>query len=119
MARHNFRNLKIWQDGLSLVSKSYKLTKTFPKSEIYNLTSQMNRCALSIPSNIAEGSSKSTDKHFRTYLETSLGSAYEWETQLEVARIENYVSEKNFEELKDNIQQIQRMIGAFIDRLAK
>ncbi|AEE20801.1 MULTISPECIES: four helix bundle protein [unclassified Dokdonia] len=117
MARHNFRNLKIWQYGVTFASQNYKLTKTFPKSEIYNLTSQMNRCSVSIPSNIAEGSAKSTDKHFKSYLETSLGSAYEWETQLEIAKIENYVSETDYKELKDSIQQLQRMIGAFIDRL--
>ena len=119
MARHNFRNLKIWQNGIIFVSENYKLTKTFPKSEIYNLTSQMNRCSISIPSNIVEGSAKSTDRHFKNYLETSLGSAFEWETQLEIAKIEDYVSEIEYEKLKDNIQQLQRMIGAFIDRLNK
>ena len=117
MARHNFRHLKIWQDGLAFVGESNKLTKTFPKTELYNLTSQMNRCSLSIPSNIAEGSSKATDRHFKTYLETSLGSAYEWETQLEVAKMESYVSTNEYEQLKDKIQQLQRMKGAFIDRL--
>lgn len=117
MARHNFRNLKIWKDGVNFVSLNYKLTKTFPKTELYNLTNQMNRSALSIPSNIAEGTAKSTDKHFKTYLETSLGSAYEWETQLEIAHIQDYVKETDYKELIDRIQQIQRMIGAFIDRL--
>ncbi|MEP0264253.1 four helix bundle protein [Dokdonia sp.] len=117
MARHNFRNLKIWKDGISFVTLNYKLTKTFPKTELYNITSQMNRSALSIPSNIAEGTAKSTDKHFKTYLETSLGSAYEWETQLEIANIQGYVTDTDYKELIDRIHQIQRMIGAFIDRL--
>jgi four helix bundle protein len=75
------------------------------------LVSQMNRCAISIPSNIAEGSSKSTDKHFNKYLEDSLGSAFEWETQLIVAFYENYLSEEKFKELEQKIKQIQKMIS--------
>lgn len=118
MARHNFRNLKIWQDGLQFFADSYRVTKKFPKSELYNLTSQMNRCALSVPSNISEGSAKSTDKHFKTYLETSLGSAYEWETQLEAARLIDLVEDQDYNNLLPRIQKLQRMIGAFIDRLS-
>ncbi|NOQ92557.1 MAG: four helix bundle protein, partial [Flavobacteriaceae bacterium] len=82
MKRHNFKNLKIWQDGISLVSETYNMTNKFPKYEVYGLSNQMNRCAVSIPSNIAEGTSKSSDKHLNKYLEDSLGSAFEWETQL-------------------------------------
>ena len=90
---HNFRKLKIWTEGIAVVGDTYKMTRTFPSFETYGLTSQMNRCAVSIPSNIAEGSSKSTDKHFGKFLETSLGSAFEWETQLIVAYNENYINE--------------------------
>jgi four helix bundle protein len=68
MPRHNFRKLNSWIDGVELVSMSYKLTKMFRKSEVFNLTSQMNRCSVSIPSNIAEGSAKSSDKHFKVFL---------------------------------------------------
>jgi four helix bundle protein len=119
MARHNFRNMKIWQDGVEFVILNYSITKTFPEFEKFNLTSQMNRCAISIPSNIAEGSSKSTDKHFKTYLETSLGSAYEWETQFTVAFKLNYVTQEIYNNSLENIQKSQRMIGAFIDRLSQ
>ncbi len=73
----------------------------------------MNRCAVSIPSNISEGSSKSSNKHFANYLEHSLGSAFEWETQLNVALNEDYISEDKFEELEDKIKQIQKMITSF------
>ena len=90
---HNFKKLKIWQEGITIVSDSYRLTKTFPDYEKFGLVSQMNRCAISIPYNIAEGSSKSTDKHFNKYLEDSLGSAFEWQKQLIVAFNENYLSE--------------------------
>lgn len=117
MARHNFRKLNICIDGVAFVKMNYTLTKSFPKSEVFNLVSQMNRCAVSIPSNIAEGSAKSTDKHFKVFLETSLGSAYEWETQLEVAKNENYVLESKYLELLKVIHSLQKRIGSFIDRL--
>ena len=118
MARHNFRNMKIWQDGVEFVLTNYTITRMFPDFEKFNLISQMNRCALSIPSNIAEGSAKSTDKHFKTYLETSLGSANEWETQFTVAFKLNYVDNELYYKTLETIQKIQRMIAAFIDRLS-
>ncbi|MDT7830246.1 four helix bundle protein [Pricia sp. S334] len=110
---HNFRKLKIWSEGISLVRDSYKMTRTFPEYEKYGLANQMNRCAVSIPSNIAEGSSKGTDRHFGKFLETSLGSAFEWETQLVVAFNEGYIKEEKFKNLKDRIQQLQKMISRF------
>ena len=93
---HNFKKLKIWIDSIELVSESYKLTRTLPDFEKFRLVTQMNRCAVSIPSNIAEGSSKSTDKHFNKYLEDSLASAFEWETELIIAFNEGYLSEEIF-----------------------
>ena len=119
MARHNFKKLKVWQDGIELVSDNYKLTRTFPDIERYNLISQMNRCAVSIPSNISEGSSKSTDRHFKKYLEDSLGSAFEWETQLIVSFNQGYLDKIKFDELENKILQLQRMLGKFIDNLGK
>ena len=110
---HNFKKLKIWQEGINLVSDNYRLTRTFPDIEKFGLVVQMNRCAVSIPSNISEGSSKSTDKHFSKYLEDSLGSAFEWETQLIVAYNENYLSEEIFKELEQKIIHIQKMISRF------
>ncbi len=110
---HNFKKLKIWQESMELVSESYKITKDFPDFEKFGLASQMNRCAVSIPSNIAEGSSKSSDIHFKKYLEVSLGSAFEWETQLLIANKEGYIPEENFKMLEEKIKQIQKMISSF------
>lgn len=110
---HNFKKLKVWTESMSLVSKTYKLTKSFPDFEKFGLVSQMNRCAVSIPSNIAEGSSKSSNKHFKSYLEISLGSSFEWETQLIIAYNEQYLSKEKFNELEQNIKQIQKMISSF------
>ena len=84
MTKHNFKKLLIWQESMKLVVETYALTKSFPNEEKFGLISQLNRCSVSIPSNIAEGTSKSTEKHFKTYLETSLGSAFEWETQIRI-----------------------------------
>lgn len=117
MARHNFKKLKIWTESIKLVGLSYRLTDSFPDSEKFNLVSQMNRSAVSIPSNIAEGSSKSTDRHFKKYLENSLGSAFEWETQLVVSYNENFLNKEKFDELEDKILQIQKMISSFMDNL--
>ena len=98
---------------MNLVSETYKITKTFPEFEKFGLTSQMNRCAISIPSNIAEGSSKSTNKHFKNYLEISLGSAFEWETQLIIAFNQQYVSGETFNQLEEKIKELQKMISSF------
>ncbi|HLT52736.1 MAG TPA: four helix bundle protein, partial [Flavobacteriaceae bacterium] len=105
--------LKIWNESMNLVSETYKITKTFPEFEKFGLTSQMNRCAISIPSNIAEGSSKSTNKHFKNYLEISLGSAFEWETQLIIAFNQQYVSGETFNQLEEKIKELQKMISSF------
>lgn len=110
---HNFKKLTIWKESMNLVSENYKITNNFPDFEKFSLASQMNRCAISIPSNIAEGSSKKSNKHFNIFLEHSLGSAFEWETQLNIAHNENYLSIEKFTELEQKIKQIQKMISGF------
>ncbi|SDH25051.1 four helix bundle protein [Winogradskyella thalassocola] len=110
---HNFNNLKIWNESMALVSESYKITRSFPKFETYGIINQMNKCAVSIPSNISEGTSKNSNEDFAQYLEYSLGSAFEWETQLNIAFNESYISEEKFKELKDKIKHIQKMISSF------
>lgn len=116
-SKHNFRKLTIWVDGMELAKETYAMTKTFPKSEKYGLNSQVQCCAVSIPSNIAEGTARSSDKHFIQYLENSLGSAYEWETQLIISYKIGYISEKTYEHLQTKINKIQSMISKFIDNL--
>lgn len=117
MVKHNFKKLIIWQESLELVLDTYKVTKAFPQEERFGLTSQLNRCSVSIPSNIAEGTSKSTVKHVKTYLETSLGSAFEWETQIIIARGLGYISQEKFENLENRINRIQNMIYKFMNSL--
>ena len=81
----NFKQLKIWQKGLAIAVHTLKLVETFPKEERYGLGLQITRAAVSIPSNIAEGSSRSSEKDYARFLEISLGSSYELETQLLIA----------------------------------
>jgi len=79
--RHNYKNLKIWNLGIVIADEFFIIVKTFPKHERFDLSSQMNRCSISIPSNIAEGSAR-IDKSFSHFLDISLGSSFELGTQL-------------------------------------
>ena len=82
---HNFKELLIWQDSIDIVEDIYRVVGSFPKNEQYGLVSQMNRCSVSIPSNIAEGSGRGSNKDFSRFLSISLSSAFELETQLIIA----------------------------------
>ena len=117
MKRHNFKNLKIWQKGIELAISSYELTGSFPREEKYGLISQMNRSAVSVPSNIAEGTAKSSEKHFFIFLENALGSCFEWQTQLIIAQKVGYLEKEEFNKYEQAIVEIQRMIDSFMNRI--
>lgn len=106
-------------ESMNLVSETYKITRDFPDFEKFGLVSQMNRCAVSIPSNIAEGSSKSSNKHFKQFLEIALGSSFELETQLIIAFKESYISEERFNNIEEKVKQIQKMISGFQSGLSQ
>ncbi|MEO8516140.1 MAG: four helix bundle protein [Flavobacterium sp.] len=114
--RHNFKNLRIWILSMEITSDIFNLCKTFPKSEIYGLTGQMNRCSVSMPSNIAEGSNRE-NKHFQHYLNISLGSSFELQTQLLIAFQNEYLSKEKTDELENKIIEFQKMTSGFISRL--
>jgi len=110
-----FTKLKVWQESMDLVELIYQLTKQFPKEEIYNLVSQINRSAVSIPSNIAEGKGRNSDKEFKQFLYIARGSLFELRTQLELARRLGYInSDKN---LKEKIVGVQSMLNTLINKL--
>lgn len=117
MKRHNFKKLQIWQLAIELIDENYKLTATFPDYEKFGLRTQMNRCSVSLASNISEGSSKRTDKHFIKFLDDSLGSAFEWETQLIVSFRQNFILKELFLKLEDKVQALQSKISNFTDTL--
>ena len=114
--RHNYKNLKIWQIGIEIVDDVYSMTNGFPKDERFGLTSQINRCAISIPSNIAEGSSR-TDKSFSHFIDIALGSSFELETQLIIACKRNYITEKQLITVEDKIAEFQKMTMGFQNKL--
>jgi four helix bundle protein len=92
---NQFKDLKIWQDAINLGVEIYKLTKLFPSDEKFGLVSQMNRCAVSISSNIAEGAGRNNKKEFRQFLGIAQGSACELESQLIISQKLNFITENN------------------------
>ena len=106
----DFKSLKVWQKGINLVVEIYKSTKNFPQEELYGLTSQMRRSSVLIPSNIAEGSGRSSDKDFHRFLEISLGSSFELETQLIIAHELEFITDDNFIDISNKVHKIQKMI---------
>ena len=110
----NFRELVIWQKAMGVARKGYRLTATFPKEEKYELTSQLNRALVSIPSNISEGCSRSSDADFARFLEIAQGSAFEVETQLILASDFKYIKEELLSELLEELHYLQRQINKLI-----
>jgi four helix bundle protein len=115
----NFKELKIWQKGFLIVVNSFKITSTFPSHEKYGLTSQINRAAVSIASNIAEGSSRTSIRDYNRFIEISLGSAFELETQLLVARSLGYGDQALITSTLNLITEEEKMLTAFSNTLTK
>lgn len=116
---NNFKELKVWQKSMDLVVDVYKLTKKYPVDERFGLISQSNRCSVSVPSNIAEGSGRRTKKDFSRFLTISTGSAFELETQLILAQRLGYITEKDLDSVSDNIDHIQKMLYKLQESLEK
>ena len=110
---HNFRKLDIWADAIELADRVYALTETFPHSETYGLSSQMQRAAVSVPSNIAEGAGKDSDADFSRFLAIALGSLYELETQVEIAHRRAYISTENYYPILTHIESLQKRVYNF------
>jgi len=106
----DYKKLKVWGKGIELVTKIYKLTATFPASEQYGLTSQIRRCAVSIPSNIAEGSGRQSEGDFNHFLNISKGSSNELETQLIISNRLGYLSDDELASCLSDIEEIQKML---------
>ena len=115
---HNFKNLKVWEKAMHLVEDVYKLTALMPESEKLGLTSQIRRSAVSIPSNIAEGAGRSSNKDFVRFLYMSLGSANEMETQLELAKILGFLKNSELSTIESQLNEIQKMCNKLIQRLS-
>lgn len=113
----NFRKLEIWQRGLSLSSEVYKLAARLPPAERFGICAQMQRAVVSIPSNIAEGCSRSSKLEYKRFLEISMGSAFELETQLLIVRDTYAELSHEVDSLVLELQNIQPMINGYIEAL--
>ncbi len=116
---HRFKELIVWQKARVLTREVYVLTKGFPQEERYELTSQIRRAVVSIPSNIAEGSGRRTNREFKRFLDIALSSAFELETQVILAYDLVYMTGDKFEEMNAMILEVQRMIVGFKNSLSK
>ena len=114
---HRFRDLIVWQRSKSLAKDVYRATEAMPKCEIYGLTSQMRRAAISVVSNIAEGQGRLTKGEFQQFLGHSRGSLLELETQLEIAVDLGYVSLSEFRKLEPEMAEVRRLLNGLIESL--
>lgn len=112
-----YQKLTIWQKGMSVAVDVYRCTKQFPAQERYGLTQQMQRSAVSVPSNIAEGSQRTTDKDFSHFIAIARGSLAELETQIMLAQQLNYIEEESTNDLQTNIEELKGMLYCFQRKL--
>jgi len=113
----SYKDLVVWQKSMDLVIEIYKITENLPSSELYGLISQMRRCVVSIPSNIAEGQRRSTNKDFCKFLVISYGSGAELETQIEIIERLYPVQEIDLENAKFLLLEIMKMLNKLISVL--
>jgi four helix bundle protein len=113
----NFKELKIWQKGIDIAVKTFQLTETFPQEDKYGLSQQMNRSGVSIPSNIAEGSSRKSEKDYARFIEISIGSSFELETQILIAEKLKKGNQYLLTNLKTELSDQQKMLTGFQSKL--
>lgn len=113
----SYKDLIVWQKSFSLSILVYKTTKTFPKEEMYGLTSQIRRSAASIPSNIAEGRHRGSTKEFVQFLRISYGSCAELETQIDISKSLNFIDERSYNLIIKDIQEVGKILNVMISKL--
>ena len=113
----SFKQLKIWEEGINLVKEVYRATKSFPEEEKFGLSSQMRRAAVSVPSNIAEGSRREHKKEFKQFLNITLGSLAELETQIILSNELGYINKSKMSFFSEKIDHISRMTSNLINKL--
>lgn len=114
-----FRDLLVWQKSMTLAREIYRITRKFPKDEMFGLTSQMRRAAVSISSNIAEGQGQLTDKSFSLFLTRARGSLYELETQSELAESLGMMEKTDLEQVLSSCGEIGRMLHGLLNSMRK
>lgn len=111
------KDLLVWQKAIKLVTQVYKLTDKFPKTEIYGITSQIRRCAVSIPSNIAEGKGRGSRADFGHFLVMARGSGCELETQLTIGENLGYITKQELGAILTELDEVMRMLNGLISSL--
>lgn len=112
-----YRDLIIWQKSMSLVTEIYNATNSFPSSELYALTNQLRRCAVSIPSNIAEGYGRNSTGDYKRFLQIAVGSLFELQTQIEIAYNLKYIHENIFKDLLAKTSELEIIIFTLIRKI--
>ncbi len=116
---HKYKELIIWKKSIALVTEIYLATGTYPDKERFNLISQINKAAVSIPSNIAEGAGRNSDKEFIQFLSIAQASSYELETQLIVSNNLGYIKQEDLNKLLESIEELQKMNFSLQQKLKK
>ena len=117
MGTRNFRDYKVWQESVDLATHIYRLTGEMPWFEKKGLCDQMQRAVVSISSNIAEGSGRSTDSEFARFLNIALGSAFETETQLLISKNIGYISEEQYDDMREKLASVERQLNGLIQSI--
>lgn len=113
----SYKELTVWQKSIQLCEEIYKVTENFPKSELYGLTSQIRRCVVGVPSNIAEGQRRDHIAEYIQFLRVAFGSGAELETQLYIASRIVYISQEDFNKLNNLLEEIMKMLNKLISKL--
>lgn len=112
-----YRDLLIWQKAMELVTEVYSVTNSFPDSEKFGLISQLRRSSVSIPANIAEGFGRKSSGDFKRFLNISMGSLFELQTELEIAKNLGLIPKEIFSKLHENSREVERMMSSFITKV--
>lgn len=108
---NRFKELLVWQKAIDLAVDVYQVTEKLPKEERFGLISQINRCVVSIPSNIAEGAGRNTSKEFNNFLGIAQGSSFELDTQLIISNRLSFISNQEYQNIESQLEHIQNMIA--------
>jgi four helix bundle protein len=112
-----YRDLIVWQKSIKLVTEIYTITNKYPKNELFCLTNQIRRCAISIPSNIAEGYGRNSKQEYIRFLNISMGSLFELQTQLEISLNLNFLEKTDYIKIYDDTKEIERMLCSLLIKL--
>src|SRR5215831_10471964 len=119
MSVRSYRDLEVWQKAMNLVLDCYKLTTQFPKTEVYGLTSQLQRSVVSVPANIAEGQGRSHTKEFLKHLSIAYGSLMEVETHVQIASRLQYLDDSSLDAVLEKTGELGRMLNGLIQSLTR